>query len=735
MAAWDKDLDPATAPAAPSGPGKRPAWEADLDPPAVVKVGRGLMEIPRQIGLTARYGLEGLGQASEIVTEPVRQFVTDPLTRLLTGEKGRSPSTGAVASSLADSLGLPKPEGANERVVGDVTRMMAGAGGLGGAGRAVTSAANTAAQAAARGGAAAPVADIVGKIGQFFSANQGAQVASAAGAGGAGGAVREAGGGPGSQALAALTGGILAPAGMAAVQGAASRVGQVVRPATTAQQVEQQIELALQRQGVDWSQVPERLRQPLRAEAAQALQTGGELNGEALRRLVDFRRVQGATPTRGTLTLDPVQITRERNLAKTGANSVDTSVQQLAQVENANNRALINALNDAGAAGAPNRVAGAERVMQSLQRSLDSTDAEIGQLYSAARDSSGRSFGLDGTAFTSRANQLLDEGLLGGSLPPSVGEHMNRIARGEVPFTVDYAEQLKTAIGNLQRASTDGNTRRALGVVRQALDETPVVGLGQQGPAAGARPNNPGQLPAVPNDATLGQQSIEAFNAARAANRAKMQRVESTPALAAVREGVEPDKFVERFITGGGREASIQSVQNLRREIANDPEAVGAVRGMIADHLKRQALNGAADEVGNFSAAGFRKALDAIGERKLRAFFSPEEVDQLQAVGRVAEYMVHQPKGSAVNNSNSGALMLGRGLDFLDQVAGKLPLGFKDVIQGTVRGQQQGQAQNVVPALALQAQRTRQGRLPAAGVSTGLFLAPGAPRAEDDRGR
>jgi hypothetical protein len=103
-------------------------------------------------------------------------------------------------------------------------------------------------------------------------------------------------------------------------------------------------------------------------------------------------------------------------------------------------------------------------------------------------------------------------------------------------------------------------------------------------------------------------------------------------------------------------------------------------------------------------------------------------------VGRVAEYMVHQPRGSAVNNSNSGAMLVGRGLDFLDQVAGRLPIG-QDTIRGVVRGVQQGQAQNVVPVLAQQAQRARQARLPAAATSTGLFLAPGAPRAEDERGR
>lgn len=715
MAAWDQDLDQQTA-AKPSG-AARPAWEKDLDPPLAVKAGRGLMEIPRQVGLTARYGMEGLGQAAEIVTEPLRQFVTDPLARLLTGKTGNSSTASQLASGAADFLGLPKPEGANERVVADATRLMAGAGGLGTAGRLASGAPGMA-----------------GTIGQFFAAAPAQQLTAAAGAGAAGGAVREAGGGPVEQALAALAGGVAAPAAVGTVQGAARRVQNAVRPAATAQQVEQQIELALQRQGVDWSQVPERLRQGLRTEVRQALDTGSELNGEALRRLLDFRRIDGATPTRGMVSLDPVQVTRERNLAKTGANSTDVGMQRLAMVENANNRALIEGLNNQGARGAPDQIAGAERVIGTLQRGLDAERQGVNTLYSAARDSAGRSFPLDGATFTQNANRLLDDNLLGGFLPPQVSAHLNRIARGEVPFTVDYAEQLKTVIGNLQRGTTDGNVRRALGTVRAAIDDTPVLGLGQQGPAAGARPNNPGSLPAVPNNPALGEQSVEAFNQARAANRAMMQRIESTPALQAVYEGVEPDKFVQRFITGNGPEASVQSVQSLRRAIASDPEAMGTVRALIADHLKRQALGGAADEIGNFSAANYRKALDAIGDRKLRAFFSPEEIEQLRAIERVSGYMAVQPRGSAVNNSNSGAMVIGRGMDLLDRVAGRLPIG-QDTIRGVVRGVQQGQALNTSPALAVSGGTVQAPRLPPAAMATGLFLAPGVPRAENDQRR
>lgn len=708
MAAWDQ---------APLAEGPRPAWEsapvAPPEPPASVKVGRGLREIPRQLGLTARYALEGPAQAAQIVTEPIRTMVVNPLAKMLGA--GQAEPLAAGASRFADTLGLPKPETPDERVVGDASRLVAGGAGM------------------VRGaqGVADATTGLTSNVAKMFAANPGTQLAAAAGAGGAGGSVREAGGTPGEQAVAALAGGLAAPTVMGAAQSAGNRISQFFRPAMVEQQVDQQIELTLRRQGVDWQQVPERVRQGLRAEVQQAMRANeGELDGPALSRLLDFRRVEGATPTRGMVTLDPAQITRERNLAKTGANSLDVGMQQLSRVENANNRSLIDGLNTAGAAGADDAVTTGGRVIGALQRSLDAERGNVNQLYAAARDSAGRSFPLDGVAFTTQANRALDDALLGGALPPSVAQHLNRIAQGEVPFTVDYAEQLKTAIGALQRGTSDGQQRMALSLVRRALDDAPVMSLGQQTGAAGARAVNPGNLPAVRGAADLGEDAVAAFNQARAANRQMMQRIENTPALQAVYDGVEPDKFVQRFITGNGPDASIRSIQALRREIANDPQALQSVRGNIAAYLKDKALGGSADEVGNFSASNFRKALDGIGDQKLRAFFSSEEIDQLRAVGRVASYMTVQPKGSAVNNSNSGALVLGRGMDFLDALAGRLPVG-QDTIRGFVRGAQQRSAQNVAPVLVQPAVQQQVPRLPVATAYGGLFALPAVPDRKD----
>ncbi|MNS88667.1 hypothetical protein D3C72_1226490 [compost metagenome] len=276
--------------------------------------------------------------------------------------------------------------------------------------------------------------------------------------------------------------------------------------------------------------------------------------------------------------------------------------------------------------------------------------------------------------------------------------HLNRIALGEVPFDVNYAEQLKTAIGKLQRASSDGQQRMALGMVRQALDDTPVMGLGRSGPAPGTRTTGTTQPYAGGVD--LGEQALDAFNRARLANRTMMQRVESIPGLKAVYEGTAaPDDFVQRYVVSSG--AKVQDTGRLAQELRkNDPQSLEAVRSSLALHLKRAAIGAADDETGRFSASSYNRALLALGPKKLAQFFDKDEIAMLKAVGKVSQYTTVQPVGSAVNNSNSGALLMGRGLDMLDRLSAKVPLlGIGQTVSGITKSVQQSQAKNIASVL------------------------------------
>lgn len=663
--------------------------------PATVEAGAAINQIPRQLGLTARYGLEGLGQVAEIVTEPLRQNITDPLARAM-GAKGTSKPMGGVASDVADWFGLPSPQGANERVVGDMTRMVAGGGGMIGGAR-----------------KAAQLPGLVGDVGRFMAQNAGGQLVSAAGAGGAAGASREAGGSAGMQAAAGVLGGIAAPAALAGArrvgQAATDAVTKMAAPQIVQQRVDNQINLTLRRAGVDWNGLEASVKAQVRQDVADALKNGDQLNGDAMRRLVEFRRV-GATPTAGAVSLDPVQITREKNLAKIGANSSDPTLQRLAQVENENNATFIRNLNEAGASRAQDQITTSEQLIGALGGYAGRQRDNISGLYGAARDSQGRQVVLNGPAAAQQATRRLQQDMVG-KLPPEIDQILNALTRGETPLTVEYQQQLvKNLYRRIQGAGDNGDLRHGLGIIRDALDNAPVM---QSGPA------NPGNLPAIPgrippNTAQAGQDAIDAFGRARAANRQFMQQVENTPALEAAMNGAAPDNFLNQFVTGSGGRANARDVAamvDILRPQSINPEnlpataaqiralpraqgaqALEATKNAIADHLKRQALGGAADEVGNFSQSAYNKALRDIGDRKLALFFSPEEIQQLKAVGRVSSYTQFQPRGSAVNNSNSGALVGGLGLDFLSKYASRAPLGLNDTITGFINGTQARQA-------------------------------------------
>lgn len=163
-------------------------------------------------------------------------------------------------------------------------------------------------------------------------------------------------------------------------------------------------------------------------------------------------------------------------------------------------------------------------------------------------------------------------------------------------------------------------------------------------------------------------------NRARLANADMMRRVERIPGLKAVYEGkAAPDDFVQQYVIS--RSAKALQTADLAAELRrSDPQALEAVRGSIAAHLKTAAIGAAADETGKFSASGYNRALMALGSRKLSQFFDKDEIAQIRAVGRVAQYTTAQPVGSAVNNSNSATSLMGRGLDLLDRLSSKVPL-------------------------------------------------------------
>lgn len=655
--------------------------------PTAVRAGSVLNDVGRQVGLTARYGLEGLGGTAQILTEPLR-FVTDRVT----GSTGNTVPLGVLASRAADAVGLPKPQGSTERVVGEATKLMAGTGGMAKAAQSTAKALTPALN---------ELPSVAANVAKSFGDNVLQQTGAAAGAGLAGGASKEAGGSWWQQLLSSVIGGVGGGVGVTVAQrtpelfsGVLNAVKREVGLGLKPADIDVRISTILGRAGVDYSQVPERVRQGLRAELQGALASNKEVSPDAVRRLLDFKTV-GATPTRGMVSQDPVQITREMNLAKVAANSADGELSGLPRLQNQNNKTLIDNLNTLGASRGDLHRAGQSTVQGILSRDAAGQRA-VSSLYDKARAMPGGEVQLERAPFINGIyNALTKENKLA-FLPDDVSSMLDTISRGQVtrngqtfpvPFDAKALDNLLTTIATAQRGTTDGNVKAALGIVRNAINSTPIQPIK---PVMGGNQLVTGSqaatLRAVDDQAPA---FMDALNAAREAARQRFAWQESAKPIQAAIDGVEPDKFVQRFVING-------SLKDAQAVAKNAP--VSEVRDAILAHLKSKALNEASDEVGKFSQSAYNKALNAIGDRKLAVFFSPEEVGQLRAIGRVASYMQTQPVGSAVNNSNSGALLLGRGLDALNSLANKFPLGkvaITEPVQSIGVGIMQNQAQNV----------------------------------------
>lgn len=586
-------------------------------------------QIGRNLAQVGAAGVEGAAELGDVAISPITQLLR--VAGIDTTPMAETVRRGASA------VGVPEASGKAERVMAGVGKVAGPTLATMGTGALMTGAQN----AVTRG------------VGGLLTNAPGQQLAAATTSAAAGETAKESGASPATQVLSSLAGSLSVPA----VTGAYNKLASLSRGATNtltgSKQVDAAIDQVLRRNQIDTSGMTVAARNELRMQVAKALDAGG-LDDAAVRRAADYATV-GATPTRGTLTLDPGQITRERNLAKLGVNTGDETLQRLGQIQRQNDMTLTGRLNTLGASDAADDVKAGESIMASLRRVDEPRKAAVDSAYRAVRDSQGRYANLDHVAFVGAANNALDEKMLGSALPGQARTLLNDVAQGKIPLNVNTMAQIdKRLSGQMRDAFAAGNSEAAL-AIRQIRDA----------------------LEAAPLESGAGEQARNLYQQARAMAAERFRTIERTPALKAALDGDAPDKFVQTYIIGSGGKANVRDVVSLAEQLSADKSAMEQARNQIALFLKSKALSGNADEVGNFSPSAYNRALQSIGNSKLGMFFSKDEMAQLRAVGRVASYEKFQPTGSAVNNSNTAGMMMGKVLD----IAGKVPFGRSAIVE------------------------------------------------------
>ena len=385
--------------------------------------------------------------------------------------------------------------------------------------------------------------------------------------------------------------------------------------------------------GLDWGAMSQREQSALYAQVTQAAQGNAGKNPAALTRAADFN-AENIPYLTGQVTRDPRQFASEKNLSQLPGVG-DPLTQRLSEQA----RLLREKVGRFGA-GSANQQEGGSSIVKALRDYDESLSKGVSGAYKAAKQSAGKDVEVPMQGLAQDFAEVLDN--FGDKIPSGVRNQFKKYGiepGGDMTqrklFTVEEADKLLKVINANQ--SNDPATNAALSTLRNSVKKSVTADAGADDVFAGARK--------------------------LASQRFSLQ--DALPALESSANGrVNPDTFVDNFIVS--KTAQTKQVQELARVLREgNPQALDEAKGQIGAYLQRKAFgeNPAGDA--KFNASAYVKALREMGPDKLGAFFSPDEVSQLNRLGRVGAYIESIPAGRMPNTSgNWGAIT---------SMAGKIP--------------------------------------------------------------
>jgi hypothetical protein len=387
------------------------------------------------------------------------------------------------------------------------------------------------------------------------------------------------------------------------------------------------IEQALKEIGATGNDVPPQMLQGIRQQVNEALRAGKKLDAAAQFRKQDFEGL-GVKPMLGQITRDPTQFAMEKNLR-----SADP---RLATASNEQTRALAERLRGFGANGAVEApIAGDEFVghLAGVDKQLGS---QVSDSYKAARAAVGRDMEIPVSNLAQDMAKIKRD--FGSKIPDAVISRLDEFGvfsgKPQKILDMNEAEDILQQLNKLK--GSDNGTNNALTAINKAVKN------------AIMEADDQGGVFAVPRNL--------------AAQRFKLH--DMVPALRAAAEGdASADKFVGQYLLRGETK-DVKALADLLKKTS--PELYDQARSQFGQEIVRAAYgeNAAGDKA--LRPEMLAKALRQFGPKRLEAFFSQSEIDQMNRAARVGAYMESIPAGSPVNTSNS----LTAALPFLAKIPG-----------------------------------------------------------------
>jgi hypothetical protein len=640
--------DIAAPPAAPAAPAADPGFVAQLQ---------------HQLGLTARAGVTGVTALPALAGDLLNKGVNLGIhgVNAVTGSHiGDMQMPSQMIQQGENAAGFAQPQNATERIVQDATSSMAGVSPSVGLGKVLANAAGPTTQMVGRAFQQAPGMQMVGSAGSGAASSGANELGLSApwqiGAGILGGTLGVLGGSLGTSALRAGANRFIPAPSVTAAQ-AATRADSGVDAAIRELGPQARQSFApLENAPLDAGAPPPPgapptppgapptnptspfgTFAPLKQQVATIIQQNPGVSPAAAMRAADFRNL-GMQGTLGQITRDPSQYAQELNIrgGPVGAPLTNRFNQQNTQLQ----QALY------GLAGDP---ANNYQAGTSFKSSLQNIDSQIKQqvsdAYATARASSGKNLEVPLTGLAQDYAQVLND--FDTAVPSAVRNNFNQLGlmsgTQQKTFSIENAENLLKVINANQ--SNEPSTNLALGQLRNSVKNAILTADDQGGVYAPAR--------------------------ALAAQRFALH--EAVPALeASANNTIQPDDFVKRYLIGGNTDETT-ALANLLKE--HDPAMFQEARKQVGSRLSLQGFGANVPGDAPFKPGGYANAMLALGPDKLSAFYTPDELNTLNTIGRVGSYMNSFPSSAPVNTSNTAsaiASMVGAGVKKIPVVGGLL---------------------------------------------------------------
>lgn len=335
--------------------------------------------------------------------------------------------------------------------------------------------------------------------------------------------------------------------------------------------------------------------------------------------------------TKGQATLDPTLISEEMNGRGKGSQAAVPPEFYKEQGQRvAQNMEAMRATAAPEVPATANIVDHGQALIDSYKQMDGPVKADITAKYKALSDANGGALPLNGQDFVKAADAALSKQMKGRYVPAAVAGDLEQFRAGG-PMTFEQFENLRTNLAAEARKADrqgDGNAAGAVNIVRNTLEALPMT------------------------EETAAIKPLA--DAARQAAAARFAAIKSDPAYkAAIGDSAglgEPsplaDKFFNSYVTKGAK----ANVALMREHLGDDALAAQTIAAGTLDQLRAQLK--ADPETGNFSQAGYNKALQAVSP-KLDSLLDAQTAKQVQALGNTTKIIQTQPRGSYVNNSNT----------------------------------------------------------------------------------